>query len=261
LARQPEVSDRIQLPVAIALRARIDNLVGVACSDATGRQEHELRIRLQALVTYRQFLEIVIGRWREARDMYNSCMAEFGQLMEAKASHPAPQSCPVAERALLDRLSAIEPHVRLEPDSFYLFSKILLDRLADVFSHYFGEQLTTAGSTYAKLVKDFGEIAARRELVEATGTTLAKITGCMKYLKDDIVYHRNKALEHVPDPGWTSITLAHDSTIPIIRRTSDWGRATGDPEQLLTDIDKHLDAILSLLEVNVERCALRGKQS
>src|SRR5262249_28668113 len=86
---------------------------------------------------------------------------------------------------------------RVDIESFYLFAKILLDRLADAFGPYFGVSLKTRGSTYVKLAKGFPEVVAAKELVEPGGSrTHAALAEQFEQLRRDIIEHRNVAVEH-----------------------------------------------------------------
>ena len=80
--------------------------------------------------------------------------------------------------------------LRLEIESFYLFAKILLDRLADAFAYYFGEHFGGLGSTYTKLAKRFPEVATRRKLREQSAQRLPDLSDDMQALKRDVVDYR-----------------------------------------------------------------------
>lgn len=90
----------------------------------------------------------------------------------------------------------------LEIETFYLFSKILLDQTANTIYLYFDEALPENGSSFSKLLKSnkkevTGDFV---DFVKFSGDT-EEFRNVRKWLKENITLYRNKEIEHTDASG------------------------------------------------------------
>jgi hypothetical protein len=232
--------------------------VARAVSPQRPARANQFFIRLSAVVDYRRFLKIVIDRHRDIVATYKAYAAQLKKFEEDVPAQEQAAIVRVSEeegRIREDLWERVAPTLRLDIESFYIFAKILLDRLADAFAYFFGVRFGGRGSTYTKLAKRFLEIAAQRQFCEPTVRSLHELNDEIQALKRDVADYRTSSIEHVEQPGMVGMAYPlDDSRPPYLIRGPD-GIVTSDLEALLTRIDGHIDAMLDLFEVNVERQA------
>jgi hypothetical protein len=231
---------------------RISSLANKACSTQT---LDWLCVRLFEVVVYRGFLGVIVERHGEAATIVTAVNVLFSKKVNAKAEG-MPVEFNEDDIANLAAWPRALKTLRLDIESFYVFAKILLDRLADGFGYYFAERFKRKGSTYAQLSKHFGAIAASRTLVPPNGLTIRELRSEMNRLRREIVNHRTEAIEHVPVPNLVGIIGPPDgSGTPVLARGD---LRTGDLDKLLARIDGHIEVMLQLFEANMNKCALKG---
>jgi hypothetical protein len=109
-----------------------------------------------------------------------------------------------ASRPFLPKYSAL-----YRTEAFYIFAKILLDRIAESYAHYFDEPLHARGSTHTKLVKEAKQHPVLHEknpqFIEA-----------MEDLQKRVTTFRDKAIEHTEESGFVWGIMPDDDTCQII---------------------------------------------
>jgi len=186
---ETKMSASIDWTDATAAYLRMDH-VARAVSPQRPARANQLFIRLSAVVDYQRFLKIVIDRHRDVVATYK---AHHARLKKFEVDVPAQEQAAVVgvseEEGIIreDLWERVGPTLRLDIESFYIFAKILLDRLADAFVYFFGTPLRGLGSTYTKLANRFLEIAVQRELCEPTVRRLHELNDEIQALKRDVV--------------------------------------------------------------------------
>ena len=145
-------------------------------------------------------------------------------------------------------------HVDLE--TFYLFSKTVLERVAQYIQMYFGPEPKLPVNTHEKLRANFAEYAAKRGIVvpEDFNEKLAQVT-------DFIYTHKSDAATNESPQSPGDLMIAHtedrasNGSPPGVTRLS---LTTG---QLLTVVDTYLRAVVDLVRRNPERAHLLRKKS
>jgi hypothetical protein len=152
--------------------------------------------------------------------------------------------------------------VHLEIESFYLFAKILLDRVADMVAEYFGIRWVSAGSSHAELARRFDELCAAADLDGAS------IRPMLEDLQERVIRPRNKMIEHLTDPrrlrtvsidmragkvglSTAGMILPEPGDMEGIKHSS-----SADLHDLYAALEAYLLAAIAFLDTNVTKSAL-----
>lgn len=108
---------------------------------------------------YYQFLGILRSRIEATA----TALAELHQRMYCSAE-PGIHQLSEEEGQLLDASSSLQTQIQMDVETFFVFAKILLDKLAHFLEHYFGPESGTSFRSHDKLVKFFSKFVAAKEL-------------------------------------------------------------------------------------------------
>ena len=245
----------------MATADRIDMFIETLRSDVrTGHLDVELGNILTSSVRqwhrYRDFLRTVLSRYQEANATFMAAFHRHAEVAKAAAQgRPDSRSRTPDEWQEYPQLERFGCAVHLEVESFYIFAKVLLDRTADTFGHYFGEQWKGMGSTYSKLSRNFERIRNQRGLA-LQPTRLART---LPDLLARIVCVRDVMIEHLSEPRRIPGTAVVDgratiSMILLYPTSGDKGSeqpiSTEALDQLLVGLDQYAADMLEFFEVN-----------
>jgi hypothetical protein len=211
---------------------------------------------------YYGFLRIISQRHAEVQRAFLEAMRRQHEVMQREiAAGGGPRPVTPEEEAEDLRVAEITNRLHLEIESFYVFAKILVDRMADTSAFYFGFNWGGRGSTHGKLARSLDTRC--RNL----GLTIQppELPALISELQKRIVEYRNKDVEHVSEPGLMHGTM-YDLTegkariAPVVVCPADpaeSGREHADkrpelPEEMLPLIDSYAAALLHFFEANVE---------
>ena len=151
-----------------------------------------------------------------------------------------------------------DDRLQLELETFYVFAKILLDRIADTFGFYFNIKWRQAGSTHSQF--------ASRVSQGKVGVSLPpSLVHRIKDLKERVVDYRTGLIENPGEPRLirsTVITYFSDTKAPLIAMlplvlfpnandVEEWQRETEDPNTLLIAIDAYIEGMLDCLHAHI----------
>jgi hypothetical protein len=148
--------------------------------------------------------------------------------------------------------------LHLEIESFYIFAKVLLDRISDTFGYYFDYSLQDRrGSTHTVVTNKFKEICTNKCLVIQSD----KLHSTMEFLKEYIISYRNKSIEHVSDSRLIHGTRWRSGKTAIAPRfippsDSDNTQETRDLNELFKLLDQYIATMLDFFEANIEKSIL-----
>src|SRR6266480_284146 len=100
------------------------------------RQTNILLSAVRPIIENREYLLIICERFRDASEGYRTrCLARI----EAAKREPAgPRAVTQAEFDAMLRESRVAHVIKLDIKSFFVFAKVLLDKLAQLIFYYFG---------------------------------------------------------------------------------------------------------------------------
>ena len=210
-----------------------------ACSKNQGR----LYVLRQKWFRYAYFLMAILNRFREAEQL-------LGEIFRTS-------TIGTLDAANLTEIRTIRSNnLLLEVESFYLFSKILLNRIADTIAFVFNWELKRRGSSHAALCKGLQQLAADRYLLLPPG-----FTEMAAALNEKIVHTRNSLFDHATDFGPIGILIDAPGASGILRMEDAYApdepaagaQATGHLYQLADDISDYMRVVVILLRSNVDR--------
>jgi hypothetical protein len=201
---------------------------------------------------YVRFLQRLLLRFDDANDAFIAWRKDHDAFMRRVA--------PVSEEDLNSTRDAIDG-LRLETESFYLFAKVLLDRIADRLAYYVPLKLSGRGSSHTKLVT---AIERGRAPLDMTS-----VLPRMKDLQHRVVEYRNDWIEHLPGGRYSlGFELGSDDKVRIVTGDlllpSKGGgvqrRTTENLYALYDDIDHYIIAVVDFLGANRARTILKASR-
>jgi hypothetical protein len=155
------------------------------------------------------------------------------------------------QRRLLDEGHKLTDLLHLEVESFFLFAKILLDKIAHSIEFYFGQGRGKPLDSHDDLVKNFGEYSHLKKLsVPANLPTLASS------LKKDISDLRDYRIAHDKNPRRVLGTAFNtDGTTSMISTTiyptpKDKQLQTRDLNDLVREIEEYIGTVIDFIRAN-----------
>lgn len=153
------------------------------------------------------------------------------------------------------RLNAL---VHLEIESYYLFAKICLDKIAHALEFYFGQGRGKSLDSHDQLVKNFPAYAKEKDL--ALPADFIRIaTG----LKEDISDYRDYEIAHEKSPRRLSGTIFDTegrmqiAGISLYPTDADKQVESKVPHDLAKDLDAYIGCVIELLETNRAKTKLK----
>jgi len=112
------------------------------------------------------------------KERFDPSAKEFVQINEdlQKAIPPGISQVPTQQAELLDKSFYLQKTIVLDIESFYVFAKILLDKLARFIEQYFGQAKGCSLRSHDRFVKSFAKY------VERIGLSTVRATSCRSML-------------------------------------------------------------------------------
>ena len=206
-----------------------------------------LWLALDEIVRYRRFVEVIVGRIDDERELLNSATAASVEGLRNYAGGPiSPQ-----QRTLDERARDAQVPVHLDIESLYLFAKVLLDRIAISIGVFFGQAQSCSLASHDSWRKSLAKYA------KAKGLSLPpRFEQLVESLQTDVEF-RDKQLVHrqVGATRGTSWNMESRSAQILIQPD----KQSKDPVALVRAIDEYLDLVIVLFETNREKSHLRPR--
>src|SRR5713226_7399573 len=139
---------------------------------------------------YGKFTNVIFGRYRKVSEQF---------IANAKAKHqsflPGTHKVSDTQSLLLEESAKLSILVHLEIESFYLFAKILLDKIAHSIEFYFGPVRKRPLDSHDDLCKNLPVYAEQKELV--LSPDFLKLA---TELKKDVSDYRDYEIAHEKSP-------------------------------------------------------------
>jgi len=143
------------------------------------------------IVRYLSFLEIIFGRYNEASKLAHR---SFKNLIEnSKADKKQTQ---IAINYLLEVQRRDSELLHLEIETFYLFAKILLDKIARAMELYFGKARKASLDSHDDLTKNIARFVETKK----TKKLPEKLFELAVWLKRNVCDYRDKQITHEKSP-------------------------------------------------------------
>jgi hypothetical protein len=223
---------------------------------------------------YLTFLHVIVERFEAVAAEFRLSLERFEALSDAaRAAAGTPEgagrqlTAPEIEEQ--DRQSAIGMRVQLEVESFYVFAKIVLDRVADLFGALFSVKYNRPGSEHGQLADrarrsevagEFSKVCQRLGIVDDCG-----LGSKLVELDERVIQYRDDFIEHLPKKTQQSRVYGVAwSPDEIHASLTFWRTADADPEnvesenarKLLADIMAYVGMVLAFAETHLDKSCL-----
>lgn len=211
---------------------------------------------LGQITRYVRFLEMLHDRHRANSDAFVLQMEQMHSVLSKSGEITAEQA------EYLQICNAKQSVVELDIESYYLFAKILLDRVARFVEFYFGPARNLSLDSHGKMTRNFGRYAADRGL-----HSCERVDERLRSLKVDISDYRDYQIAHHKNPRTIRGLLFHPDEGVAIVATNLYPAPEEKQVQsvplakISDDIDKYLEEVISLLCDNRDRTILRRDQA
>lgn len=206
---------------------------------------------------YHDFLAIIKERHDRLSNKYKGLSERYNALLPT-CSGP----CPIGEElgACLEEMRNMSTAFQLEIESYYLFAKIMLDRVAHFVEFVFGPERRLSLDSHDQMTKHF------RGYCEAKGLKdVDKVESLLGSLKTDIADFRDYQIAHEKSPrtirgvGLLGDGGAFMMSTKLYPKDSDGQVQSKSPEKLKLDLLLYLREIMELVRANRERSRLKPK--
>jgi|GEM_PF-1690829 len=208
-----------------------------------------------AIVRYRDYLNIILERYKTAsQDFIQNHKAQ--QALVRPGNHPMTQE----QMKLAQEGAEISARLHLEIETFYLFAKILLDKVVHAIGFYFGPGRGISLDSHDDLSKDLAAYIELKELVSDSS-----LSDSFQKCKTEISDYRDYQIAHEKSPRTMRGTMfsLDGSNVRMFlgqiypRETDKNQIESGTPDALLQLIDEHISNVLSFVEKNREKVGLK----
>lgn len=203
---------------------------------------------------YYEFLEVISSRWARIEAEYVSGVR---YMMEIGKNSPGTHLMTADEWALHEKSRKQSTTLHLEMESYYLFSKIMLDKVARSLEFFFGSTRGLPLDSHDDLTKNLAKISEQKELL-----LTKELLGLIPSLKKTISDFRDQQIAHQKSPRVTRGTLfaANGSTKMMLSmlypKESDVQAESVGLLDLKTLIDLYLDEVVRVLKTNFAKTKL-----
>lgn len=209
---------------------------------------------------YYEFLKII-------QERYHRISADFIENSKAQQATFQSGTHTVTDKQmrLLNKGREITTILHLEIESYFLFAKILLDKVARVIEFYFGKARGLSLDSHDDLVKNFGNYISTKKLTEPP-TELKEL---MRNLKEYVSDYRDKEIAHEKSPRTIKTTMFSYGAISKTRIAStriyptekDKQVENKEIDQTMNLIDKYIEQVIQYINTNETKTSLEKANS
>lgn len=181
--------------------------------------------------------------------------------LELSKSFPAGKSHTLTkeESKLLEEGVKLTTLLHLEIESFYLFAKILFDKVAKFLEFYFGQARGLSLNSHHDLYKNIENYVSAKDL-----TPLPKqLIQLIKELQEDMIEYRDKMITHEGSPRTLRGTAFNFSTEvsricvhKLYPKDQDDQVESKSPIQIMDSINEYLTMIIDYITINRDKTQL-----
>lgn len=204
---------------------------------------------------YYGFLKIIQGR-------YHKASAEFIENTKAQQATFQSGTHTVSDEQmrLFSRGCEITTILHLEIESYFLFAKILLDKVARAIEFYFGQARGLSLNSHDDLTKNFERYISTKQL-----TTLpVDLVESIKTLKEYVSDYRDKEIAHEKSPRtMKATTFSHGAksttriaSTRIYPTDKDKQVESKEIDETMGLVDKYISGIIKYIQDNREKTNL-----
>ncbi len=225
-------------PIVEALRPKL--------SDNDGQVFH---VALQGIWGYWEFLKVIKSRFVQADRAFYASVINF---------HASVDQLSRQERmVVLEQQAALEVAHHLEIESFYLFSKILLDKIARFIQFVFGQIRAKPLTSHDDLAKRLDDYVVQYQLQLPVG-----FRDAVQHLKVQIADFRDHFIAHEQSPRtqrgttWQNTEPGRLTLNRVYQRPTDPNPVSGSVPELYDSLERHLHLFVQFIKDNFDKTGL-----
>lgn len=216
----------------------------------TGKDSNLFAFSLGQSLRYYDFLLIVFDRYKKA---CGKAVSAHNKLMKPSLAQPG-KEIPVTGKQMRLWVEWRQLHflVHLEIESFYMFAKIFLDKIALFIKNYFGPEQGISLRSHDKLEKEHERFRLAKGLTYPRGFSQSII-----FLKEHISDYRDKQVSHmysqraVKGTTWGDNKQMKITTMQLFPTGNEFkSPSSEDLSLLLQAIDTYIQQLIVLIESN-----------
>jgi len=205
---------------------------------------NELCHVVDPVIHYERSLRTVLARHRALLDEFASVSGAFTTFMQ----RPSPKTATAEEHAGLSRHGDTTALIHLDVETFYLFAKILLDRIAIALERWFGPVRKASIASHSKLTKNFATYAAAIPL-EASSDVGGRLNELRKRVSDfrDYQIAHEQGRNTLRGTKWAAGQEPRIFVAPVESESL---------ETLMEMIDAYIECVTTMIAINRGRSRL-----
>jgi len=213
---------------------------------------------MRQVTRYREFLDVIRERHRKASSSFIALQKT--QLAEAKERSPERKVMTKEEIQRMIESRELGVLVHLDVESFHVFAKNLLDRVANFLGFYFGQVQSVSFISHNKLRKGLQTFVSQKNVQLPAGfhSLMEECQKISDYRDDHIIHKANPRTIHATtfQLDGDDASIAPTKVYPTEKDTSQSVRTQPLGEAIET-IDAYLEAFLELLSTNTHGSRFR----
>jgi len=216
-----------------------------------GMDNNRVAFSLGQVSRYLRFLEIPRSRYRSLNE---EVVAGFRRQMAEAASNPGMRELTASEVAELDSDVQRQVFLHFEIESFFLFAKIFLDKVARFVQDFFGGARGLSLRSHDNWCSDADAYARAKGLVIPSG-----MLDTMQRLRSLVADYRDKQIAHLQNPramhgtqirGDGSTQIAGSALFPTAR---DKQVMSPEIDEVWKLIETYVEQLIAMVETNRDK--------
>jgi hypothetical protein len=208
------------------------------------------------LVRYEWYVRTIFSRHSVLTREFQLLSGGFQDMLTG-ASRGGHQLSSEQQRLLLRR-GQLSGHISMEIETFYLFAKILLDRIAIFIEHYFGQLRGVSIHSHDKLTKNLPRFLRGHSMDAPHGlqSTLSEVKRRIADFRDYQIAHEQGS-QTIRGTLWKPGEEPRLVMAPAHPSTRKEGTVQAESESLgvlVAEIDFYIDCVQALVAANRDRC-------
>lgn len=244
----------------------LDDFIDTERKHYTNRYNNLFAISLGQALRYYNFLLIIADRYKKTSEKMVSTSKSLKlsiELNPANTSEPIPMTD--EQIRLMEEANRLTTLVHLEIESFYLFAKIFLDKIALFIQNYFGKVHGISLFSHNKWVKNHEKFRSAKDL-----TYPQDFSQSIVFLKEHICDYRDKQISHLYSQRTIKGTSWGDTKQTKISPAQLYPTETGNKVQvqnsyellgLMQAIDTYIQQLITLIESNRAKTRFELRQT
>ena len=231
---------------------KLSELIGLERERFSTRHNNMFAMGFLQLVRYYEFLIIVFDRYKEVSERFVKNTQDLQATIE-----PGTHESTEDQLALREEARSLTTSLHLEIESFYLFAKILLDKVARGLEFYFGSAQKLSLDSHDDLVKGLERyVEVKRLILPDSFLDMAK------QLKKNISDHRDYEIAHEKSPRTLHGTIFNAeggtkiASIKLYPKERDQQVETKLLDDLLRELDGYIGKVIELVTTNRDKTNL-----